>query len=293
MTVTLKERREMDKFKEILAFSTVKSFYPTAVLKYAQMTSLEAVFDYLIRCVEDGELRINWEVKCNNEEMLCIRKILNVNNKDAALNKDVSCDVCGNEFVVSNYNLFPKFEITQEYREIIREDFKKKEDLYSNKIKLKKEVRGLAQIIKEDNNVPSISFGNLPPQTQLNIQNLENLQVVVSGGGTMNHKDRGIHVGGDINGSPNMNNGDNVIQVNQVISDETNKLFDDLLKDISEKTDVATKPHMEFLVDKLKEAYEKEDKKEGSKIIGLLQSTLGNIGSLASIASLFGFTLPL
>lgn len=293
MTVTLKEKREMEKFIELLAFSTVKSFYPTAVLKYAQIDSLDAVFDFLVRCVEDGELKLIWEVKCTNDEMICARKILKVNQKETVLNKNVCCDICGKEFTVTNYDLFPSFEITQEFRELIREDLKKK-DLFSDKIKLKEDLRELSKVVSEDNKIPSVSLGDLSAQTQLNIENVQHLQVILSGDGVMEPINKSIHVGGNISDNVNLNTGDNVTQINRISADdESVKAFTELLKDISEKAKDSNKAQLEFFVDKLKEAYEKNDKEEGSKLIGFLQSTLGNIGSLASVASLFGITLSL
>lgn len=133
MTVNLKERRELNNFLELLAFSTVKKFYPTAALKYADVSSLENVYDYLLDCVDSGELKIAWEVKCSNEDMLCTRKIDEVENKNSILNEEVLCDICGKEFSVTPLDLYPFFEITSEFREIVREDFKKK----TNRLKIR------------------------------------------------------------------------------------------------------------------------------------------------------------
>lgn len=289
MSVNLKEKREIQNFVELLAFSTVSSFYPSAVFKYANATSLESVFDYLLRLVEEGELKLKWELKCSNEELICARKIVKVDTKEDVINNEFSCDICGNTFLASYYNLFPTFEITPEYRELIRGDFKKKQDLRLDKGKLKAKIKEVALVVSQDASSGNIPYGDLPPQIQLKIENLQ--QLVVSGDGILNQKERTIHIGGNVNGNPNLNNGDNVVQVNQVKSNESEKLFAELIKEISEKSNEDNRAQLEYFAEKLREAYEKNDTEEGSKMVRFIQGSLGNIGSLASIASLFGLTI--
>ncbi|MBY0145102.1 hypothetical protein [Neobacillus niacini] len=132
MTVNLKEKRELNNFLELLAFSSVKKFYPTAALKYTKVSSLEDVYDFLLDCVESGELKIAWEVKCTNEKMICARKINDIEDKNSILNKEVMCDICGHEFTIAPFDLYPYFKITNEFRDLIREDLKKK----TNRLKI-------------------------------------------------------------------------------------------------------------------------------------------------------------
>lgn len=132
MAVSLKEKRELNNFLDLLAFSTVKRFYPTAALNYTQVTSLEDTYDYFLDLVESGELSIVWEIKCTTEKFICARKIEDAQSKEMLLHKEVVCDICGHEFTVSTNDLFPAFEISPEYREIIREDKKKT----SNRLKI-------------------------------------------------------------------------------------------------------------------------------------------------------------
>lgn len=132
MSVNLKERRELNHFLELLAFSSVKKFYPTAALKYSNVKSLESIYDHLLDCVEYGELNMLWEVKCTNDKQICARNIKEFENKNQALDKDLHCDICGYEFQVTQRDLFPFFEITDDFRDIVREDFKKK----TNRLKI-------------------------------------------------------------------------------------------------------------------------------------------------------------
>lgn len=134
MTVNLKEKREINKFLELLAFSSIKKFHPTAVLKYTNISSLENLYDYFLDLVESGELYIKWEVKCTNEDIICARTIEVVATRKEVLNKDVMCDICGHEFTVTPLDLFPVFEVTNDFRELVRDDFKKKA---TNRLKIK------------------------------------------------------------------------------------------------------------------------------------------------------------
>ncbi|MBP1896894.1 hypothetical protein [Paenibacillus lactis] len=134
MAVTLKEKRELNNFLDLLAFSTVERFYPTSAMNYTHVTSLEDTFDYFLDLVESGELSIVWEVKCTTDKFICARKIKDAHSKEVLLNKDVTCDICGHEFTVSANDLFPAFEITPDFRQIVREDKKKT----SNRLKIKR-----------------------------------------------------------------------------------------------------------------------------------------------------------
>lgn len=289
MSVNLKEKREIQNFVELLAFSTVSSFYPTAVLKYVNTTSLESVFNYLLRLVEEGELRLKWELKCSNEELMCARKITRVYNKEDVIGNEFNCDICGNTFLASYYNLFPTFEITTEYRKLVRDDFKKKQDLRLDKDKLRTKLKEITQIVSKDAKTDSISLGDLPPPIQLRIENLQ--QLVMSGDGFLNQKDRTVHITGNLSGNTNINTGDNVVQTNHIKSHETDILFAELFKDISEKSTESNREQLMYFADKLKEAYEKNDIEEGSKMVNFIKGSLGNISSLATIASFLGLTL--
>ena len=158
----------------------------------------------------------------------------------------------------------------------------------SDKIKLKAKVREALLVVNSAKNSNNDSYGNLSPQIQVRI---DNLQLVMSGDGIMDQKDRSIHIGGSVNGNTNINAGDEVIQTNQIKSDESDKLFAELLKEVTEKSNESNRKQLEYYVNKLKEAYEKDDKQEGTTMVEFIKSTLGNIGSLASIVSLFGLTI--
>lgn len=102
---------------------------------------------------------------------------------------------------------------------------------------------------------------------------------------------KNISIGGNVSGNNNINTGDHATLINESQQGISEKAFEQLFKDINELCDGNTNEQMKFFAEKLQEAYQKEDGKEAKRLIGFLQGALGNIGSLASIASLFGLTL--
>jgi hypothetical protein len=85
--------------------------------------------------------------------------------------------------------------------------------------------------------------------------------------------------------------GDNVTLTKVTKTQEFNKAYEELLKEISTISDGTKKDHALFLAEELKEANEKQDTKKRSKVIGLLSSVLTHSASLAQIASLFDITI--
>lgn len=124
---------------------------------------------------------------------------------------------------------------------------------------------------------------------QLRIEKVENLQII-SGDGVMDQDRTSISISGNVTGS-NINTGDGAVQKNEFQRGVSEQAFVQLFRDISEKCTGETCEQMQFFAEKLQEAYRKEDKEEGKKLLGFLQKALGNIASVASIASLFGIVL--
>lgn len=112
-------------FIESLALSNVKSFYPEAFAKYAKI-SLQKSIEKLLEFTESGELDLKWEIRCPNA--YCHNKIEEYN--PTQLSRELSCDKCGEEFLISNEDIFIRFDINRDYKEFIKNDVsgKKKED---------------------------------------------------------------------------------------------------------------------------------------------------------------------
>lgn len=134
------------------------------------------------------------------------------------------------------------------------------------------------------------SLSNLPPRTALRIEHVEHLHIH-AGDGDMNNTNKSVTVHGSVSGNTNINTGDHVDQKITVTEDGAVEAFAQLMKDIHEKSTDSQRAQLEFFAEKLKEAYLKNDKEEGKKLLGFLTSALGHVASVASIASFFGITL--
>lgn len=73
-------------------------------------------------------------------------------------------------------------------------------------------------------------------------------------------------------------------------TEEFEKAFTDLLGDI-QKLDASNKEQAMYLAEDLKASFTNGDKNKGQRILGIMSTILGSVGSLASIASLFGVVL--
>ena len=99
---------------------------------------------------------------------------------------------------------------------------------------------------------------------------------------------------GDITGNTFGDNvaiqSDNVVQTKTVKSNEFDNAFAELIKDIHNNTNDANKETALFIAEQLKEAYTSNQKEKASKPFNLLRKILGDVGSLASIASICGLS---
>ncbi len=117
-----KEKRKIEKFIETIAFSAIKRFYPTAVAKHTGIP-VDEVFQLLLEMCESGQLKLVWEVRCPGYN--CARTLVTFTTKE---NPPVEyfCSTCGENIEIDNSNIFPAFEVAEEFRDYIREESKKK-----------------------------------------------------------------------------------------------------------------------------------------------------------------------
>lgn len=104
--------------------------------------------------------------------------------------------------------------------------------------------------------------------------------------------DKSIKVYGNVQQS-NLNTGKKATQtmvINQN-TDEADKAFSQVNDDITKIHDEAQRKLAEYMVGQLKEAYNNGETEKAKEPFGFLRGILGDVGSIASIASLFGFAL--
>lgn len=117
-----KSRKKIDDVVDTLAFSRVKGFYPTIVNKTTEVP-LDVVFDYLLTLVGEKELNLKWEIKCPHYD--CLNTLVKTQDIESYLGKTIVCQDCYREVKISKNIIFPAFEVSDEYRDFIRDNKKK------------------------------------------------------------------------------------------------------------------------------------------------------------------------
>lgn len=130
MLAQFEVRDKVTEFVQISAMAPVKGFYPTAVAKYAK-SSVSDVFPYLIDYTKSGELVLIWELRC--PAFNCHQ---NIDFSYLDIYDEVECPRCGTEFIINEQDFFPRFDLTQSYKEYVRSksDFSKKKRVLSLRI---------------------------------------------------------------------------------------------------------------------------------------------------------------
>ncbi|MEC1599885.1 hypothetical protein P9D60_20815 [Bacillus spizizenii] len=118
-----KEEKLIEEAVDNLAYSKVKRFYPTYICKVTKIP-LENTFSYLLDLVEKGILILMWEIRCPDYN--CNSVVHRINEINIYSNKYIQCKNCEEEILVAEDNVFPVFEIDEEYRKYIRDKKKRK-----------------------------------------------------------------------------------------------------------------------------------------------------------------------
>ncbi|CEP67906.1 Uncharacterized [Moorella glycerini] len=105
---------DVDEWVRSISSLPIVSFYPTAVAK-ATGLPLTDVFNRLLYLVNDGKLRLLWEIRCPNYD--CVRTLEIVDDPKKIIGKSIYCTSCGEEIEeISSDNIFPAFQISPEYK---------------------------------------------------------------------------------------------------------------------------------------------------------------------------------
>jgi uncharacterized protein YbaR (Trm112 family) len=113
-------KRKIDEFVELVAFSTVIRFYPTAAAKYANVP-VEQAFHLLINHAQAEELKLVWEIRCPYYNC---HHTIDIRNDKRIVENEIMCPRCGQEFEISEEDIFPAFEINQNFKRYLREEKK-------------------------------------------------------------------------------------------------------------------------------------------------------------------------
>lgn len=135
--------------------------------------------------------------------------------------------------------------------------------------------------------------GSSPPMVVNYITYIEKVEQMAQGGECVSMSQRkveGSFNNSSFNGNTNIQ-GDHLEQ-NQLINEQRfEEAFQRLFEEIEAIKDSSQREQANYFAQELKSALEKQDKDKGKKLIGFLKGTLGNVSSLMTIASFFGFSL--
>lgn len=119
---------------------------------------------------------------------------------------------------------------------------------------------------------------------------IESLHVGIGENVTMNIRKTGDIIGNQFGDNVNLQ-GDNVTQTKIVNNGEQEKAYKDLVKDIHALKDILQKEQALFIAEQIKVALDENNKEKATRPLTLLRGVLGDVASIASIASIFGITL--
>lgn len=108
---------------EQFAFSKVKSFYPETILKFVDKP-LDEIVPRLNELCKEDILQLKFEIRCPQDAYTV--KI--VDKIEPLINNYFECDKCGHEFKLDLNYVYPKYYISNEYKEDIQ---LKKNKIYS------------------------------------------------------------------------------------------------------------------------------------------------------------------
>ncbi|PFW81360.1 hypothetical protein COL27_20690 [Bacillus sp. AFS075960] len=119
---------------------------------------------------------------------------------------------------------------------------------------------------------------------------VENLYMGIGETVTMDNRKIGDIVGNKFGDNVNLQ-GDYVTQTKIVNNGEQEKAYENLVKDIHELKDELQKEQALFIAEQVKVALDENNKEKATRPLALLRGVLGDVASIASIASIFGITL--
>ncbi len=109
---------EIQKYVEKLAASgRVKSFRPEAVSRELGLP-LEIVMIELLKIKEEGKIKLNYEVRC----LPHLDTLTKVDSGEEIVGKREFCAKCGKDIEITLKNLYPIFNITDEYKEFLKKN---------------------------------------------------------------------------------------------------------------------------------------------------------------------------
>lgn len=261
MTITFITRKKFQEFLESLCYSSIEKFTASKFAKYASI-GLDDSFKLLIEHVATKELELSWELRCPN----CNRVLSLNSNKDL---EEYECDFCCDIFDVDENDLFPKFQVTKEFKDYLIE---------SNKggNSVKKTEKAITDI--PDKNIP-ISDINIDEETKKILQESTHSTIinVFNGGSQMNQISNSFNHSNLNNASIQSTHNSQIPIVPEEhvveLQDYINNIDDEVLRNMNDE-------HLK----NFKESLKQHDKEMAKKYLAFIGKTIGTVSSISTIA---------
>ena len=104
-----------DYVEEIARKPKIKSFYPQTVSRKLNIP-MDIVLIELSKLSEAGRIDLKYQIRCLDD----LNTIYVVEQYTDILDKEVFCNICGENIKVTYSNIYPVFFVNEEYREYIK-----------------------------------------------------------------------------------------------------------------------------------------------------------------------------
>ncbi|MGV2874417.1 hypothetical protein ROU88_00905 [Macrococcus capreoli] len=258
MVIDFQIREKLNIFLVEMSKLPISKFSPSVFSKYANV-SIDDSFNLLLEYVKTKELILTWELRCPNcNRVLDISKSIN----------DEQCLYCEEELDITQNDLFPVFNISEDYKEFLkRKKFERVITLPTNN----NEIIPLSALTIYEENIELVK-GSIPSVITPFI-NIDEVKVVNNNFNATNQQN---NIGDN---NTNIMNNSNDVNINEI-----KDLLGDLKKDLIESNQETIIP----LIEQVEAEVNKENFSGAKSLLTGVEKIIGSSEALASLLSIFG-----
>ncbi|MDU6337425.1 MAG: hypothetical protein E6594_16775 [Clostridium sporogenes] len=104
-----------DYVEEISKKSRINSFYPQTVSRKLAIP-IDIVLIELSKLSEEGKIDLKYQIRCLDD----LNTIQVVDAYEDILDKEICCNICGENIKVTYSNIYPVFYVNKEYKEYLK-----------------------------------------------------------------------------------------------------------------------------------------------------------------------------
>ncbi|HHY1425945.1 TPA: hypothetical protein ACV1G0_000792 [Bacillus cereus] len=254
----------VDDTLEEMAFEERQHFSPLYVCNRANISDLKMVTEHMAKQI-GYKLKMYYEIECpEGDSDFAVDSLSDLDIEERV------CEFCGTAYIPDLDRVWVVFDFLPEYIEYIK----------------KKEKTNVSNDAEISNNSLRVSVKDLFAMGF----KIENLNIGIGGNVTMDNRRMGNVIGNNFGDNINLQ-GDNVVQTKVMNEGEFEEVYKDLMKEIHGLQDEFQKEQALFIAEQMKTALNENDVERAGRPLNLLRKVLGDVASIASIASIFGITL--